>query len=139
MFIPDYLRQQVVHRAQSRCEYCGISQDGQEAAFHIDHVLPVIAGGATTLDNLALACVSCSLRKGARRKSSDPKTGKRVLLFNPRRDLWRLHFRWHEIRVIRLSPTGRATVEALQMNRPVAEAIRHHEKARGLHPPPGHL
>jgi hypothetical protein len=29
---------------------------GQEATFHVDHVVPVIAGGPDTGDNLALAC-----------------------------------------------------------------------------------
>lgn len=39
--IPDDLRQLVIKRAQSRCEYCGLSQHGQAATFHIDHIVPV--------------------------------------------------------------------------------------------------
>jgi hypothetical protein len=35
--IPSRLRDQVVRRAGNRCEYCGLSQVGQEALFHIDH------------------------------------------------------------------------------------------------------
>ena len=61
--ISPSLRAEVEHRAAGRCEYCRLSQLGQEAAFHIDHVVPRTAGGPTTLDNLALACVSCPLRK----------------------------------------------------------------------------
>ena len=38
------------------------SQLGQVATFHIDHIVPVVADGETTSANLALACVSCSLR-----------------------------------------------------------------------------
>jgi 5-methylcytosine-specific restriction endonuclease McrA len=64
--IPASLRRFVIQRADNRCEYCGISQIGQVATFHIDHIAPVMAGGETTAENLALACVSCSLRKGAR-------------------------------------------------------------------------
>jgi len=30
------LRQSVVMRAANRCEYCCLSQEGQEATFHID-------------------------------------------------------------------------------------------------------
>ena len=60
MTVPAQLRRQVIQRAQNRCEYCGLAQEGQEAAFHTDHVVPVLAGGETTLSNLALACVSCS-------------------------------------------------------------------------------
>ena len=73
--IPAQLRRLVIERAAGRCEYCGLSQEGQEATFHIDHITPVVAGGATIETNLALACVSCSLRKGARQTAIDPQTG----------------------------------------------------------------
>ena len=71
--ISGRLRRLVVKRAKGRCEYCGLSQEGQEATFHIDHIVPRVSGGPTTLDNLALACVSCSLRKESRRSARDPK------------------------------------------------------------------
>jgi 5-methylcytosine-specific restriction endonuclease McrA len=48
-------------------QYCHLAQKGQEATFHVDHILPKAVGGRTTAANLALACVSCSLRKEARR------------------------------------------------------------------------
>src|SRR5271166_4699354 len=66
MVIPANLRRQVIERAANCCEYCGLAQTGQEATFHVDHIVPVVAGGQSTLENLALACVSCSLRKSAR-------------------------------------------------------------------------
>lgn len=131
MTIPAKERRHVIHRAENRCEYCGLSQAGQEAAFHVDHVVPVTSGGATTLDNFALACVSCSLRKGARQKALDPDTGEEVALFNPRREVWRQHFCWDGLSVVGLTPTGRATVAALSMNRPLALAIRREEAIRG--------
>ena len=53
--IAPMLRDEVVFRAGSRCEYCQLSQVGQEATFHIDHVTPRAAGGKTISDNLALA------------------------------------------------------------------------------------
>ncbi|MGP8235676.1 MAG: HNH endonuclease [Limisphaerales bacterium] len=62
MAIPASLRREVRERAEERCEYCGLAAAAQEAAFHIDHVIPVVVGGLMNLDNLALACVSCSLR-----------------------------------------------------------------------------
>ena len=129
------LRAEVEHRAGGRCEYCRLSQLGQEAAFHIDHVVPRAAGGPTTLDNLALACVSCSLRKWAKQTAIDPDTGEELPLFNPRTDTWGEHFRWDTQRVVPLTPTGRATIAALAMNRPLILAIRHEETARGRHPP----
>ncbi len=67
-YIPDRLRQLVIERANNRCEYCGLAQVGQAATFHVDHVIPIAAGGETVEENLALACVSCSLRKGAKRQ-----------------------------------------------------------------------
>jgi hypothetical protein len=134
--IPAALRDEVVLRAGSRCEYCGLSQAGQEAAFHVDHVVPRIAGGPTELNNLALACVSCSLRKWARRSAPDPETGEDAPLFSPRGQVWGDHFRWEGAVAVPLTPTGRATVVALAMNRPLAVAIRLEEAGRGRHPPP---
>jgi 5-methylcytosine-specific restriction endonuclease McrA len=72
----------VRERAQECCEYCLLPQSSQEAAFHIDHILPRVVGGATVEDNLALACVSCSLRKGARTHSMDSDIPVRI--FDPR-------------------------------------------------------
>jgi len=135
MTIPADARRQVIRRAEDRCEYCGLSQAGQEALFHVDHIVPVIAGGTAALDNLALACVSCSLRKGARQQAPDPNTGKAMPLFHPRREVWERHFRWDGARILGLTPTGRATVAALSMNRPLALAIRQEEAVRGRHPP----
>jgi hypothetical protein len=101
----------------------------------VDHVVPVTAGGTAALDNLALACVSCSLRKGARRQAPDPNTGKEVSLFHPRQEVWERHFRWDGVRILGLTATGRATVAALSMNRPLALAIRREEAIRDRHPP----
>ena len=133
--IPARLRRLVALRAVGRCEYCGLSQEGQEATFHVDHILPRAGGGLTRAENLALACVSCSLRKEARRSAIEPSSGRRVALFHPRRQRWRDHFRWDGVRILGLTPTGRATVAALQMNRPLILAIREEQALRGRHPP----
>lgn len=135
--IPAVLRRLVVDRAGDRCEYCGLPQRTQEATFHIDHIVPRSAKGPTRADNLALACVSCSLRKEARGSAIDPATGRTVRLFHPRRDLWRDHFRWEGSRIIPLTPTGRATVAALRMNRPLILAIREQDRRRPRTPGPG--
>jgi hypothetical protein len=133
--IPRTLTELVFLRAGNRCEYCGLSQLGQEATFHIDHVVPRASGGPTTEDNLALACVSCSLRKWAKETAVDPESGDEVRLFNPRQMAWADHFRWDGERVVPLTPTGRATAAAVAMNRPIILAIRQEEAARGRHPP----
>lgn len=87
--------------------------------------MPRSASGETALPNLALACVSCSLRKGARQAADDPQTGEPAVLFNPRQHGWDEHFQASaDGRVTGLTPTGRATIELLRMNRPVAVALR---------------
>ena len=126
---------EVTLRARGRCEYCRLSQLGQEATFHIDHVTPRAAGGPTVRENLALACVSCSLRKWVKRTATDPQTGDDVPLFHPRTDVWAEHFRWEGAIVVPLTAVGRATAAALAMNRPMIVAIRLEESARGRHPP----
>jgi hypothetical protein len=130
--IPSALREEVTLRAGNRCEYCRLSQIGQEATFHIDHAIPRAAGGPTTADNLALACVSCSLRKWAHQMAPDPESGEEVPLFNPRSQVWTEHFRWDGQVVVALTPTGRATAAVLALNRSVILAMR--RPAVGIRP-----
>jgi hypothetical protein len=134
--IPISLRRLVVHRSGDRCEYCGLSQAGQVATFHIDHIIPEVAGGSTTAANLALACVSCSLRKGARQLIEDPSTGEMVAIFHPRQQIWKEHFDWNDVEAIGLTAVGRATIDALSLNRPIMSAIRAEERFFNRHPPP---
>jgi 5-methylcytosine-specific restriction endonuclease McrA len=47
-----------------RCRYCGATaSDGVK--LHIDHIVPVVAGGETSIDNLVAACEQCNLGKAA--------------------------------------------------------------------------
>jgi hypothetical protein len=66
----------------------------------------------------------------------DLESGEDVPLFNPRTQSWAEHFRWAGQRVVPLTSTGRATVNALAINRPLIIGIRQEESARGRHPPP---
>lgn len=133
-YISEKLRRLTINRADNRCEYCQLAQAGQEATFHIDHIIPVNAGGLTTSRNLALACVSCSLRKAARQTALDPQTNTDALLFHPRRDRWAEHFSWEGVQLRGLTAKGRAIFAALEMNRPLILAIRAEEVLRGRHP-----
>jgi hypothetical protein len=134
-YIPVHLRRLVIDRAAYRCEYCQLSQEGQEATFHIDHIIPTSIGGETNAENLALACVSCSLRKAARLSSVDPSSGKEAPLYNPRSDDWHEHFKREGDYIEGLTATGRATIVALNMNRVLALAIRREETILGRYPP----
>ncbi len=123
--IPVSMVDQVRRRDGEICDYCRLPQASQEATFHVDHVQPRSLGGPTTLTNLALACVTCSLRKAARTSAVDPKSRQRVPLFNPRADVWADHFSFTPTWRIRgRSQTGRATIECLVMNRTAIVLIR---------------
>jgi len=122
-------------RASDRCEYCRIAQISQEATFHVDHVIPRAIGGVTLLENLALACVSCSLRKGARTSATDPDTGDATQLFHPRLHVWSDHFGTDASgEILGLTAMGRGTVVLLSMNRVLAIAIRREEHSRDRWP-----
>ena len=136
---PVSLRSQVAKRAGHRCAYCGLAQEGQAATFHLDHIVPIFARGKTVLDNLALACINCSLRKGARQTATDPQTGRSARLFHPRQQKWNHHFRWAEEKIIAITAVGRGTISALGLNSGENEIIRSFERILGRHPPPGHL
>jgi len=104
----------------------------------VDHIIPEAAGGQTVWDNLCVACHSCNEFKGALTEAEDPVSGTRVRLFHPRRDKWYELFRWNEdgSLIIGLSPEGRATAAALNMNHPDLTEARRRWACVGWHPPP---
>ncbi|MEG4293616.1 hypothetical protein Q5692_33470 [Microcoleus sp. C2C3] len=59
-----------------------------------------------------------------------------VYIFNPRQQRWNTHFVWNAVEAIGLAAIGRATVQALDLNRSSMWAIRAEEELRGRHPPP---
>ncbi|MBC6473749.1 MAG: hypothetical protein GDA48_13800 [Hormoscilla sp. GM102CHS1] len=67
----------------------------------------------------------------------DPQTGEEIALFNPRKQNWTEHFNWSEdlIQLIGQTPCGRATIEALALNRPGVVNLRQLLLLAGLHPP----
>lgn len=135
--VPKAIERLVRERARHRCEYCLASEWLTGQASEIDHILPRALGGETTEDNLCLACSACNGHKLHRAEATDPETGEVISLFNPRRQAWNDHFRWSEDGryLYGLSPTGRATVELLKVNRPLAVAARTVWVSVGRHPP----
>lgn len=132
--IPLFLRRLVIRRADNRCEYCLLSQKGQEATFHVDHIVPIASGGKTAPENLALSCVSCSLRKGAREFVTSESSKDKIRLFNPRNDKWDEHFEWDGFVIRGITEIGKATVDLLKVNRRLMLAIREEEYGVGRHP-----
>lgn len=139
VYISLALRELVIRRAKGCCEYCRTPGRYSPEVFEVEHVLPVSAGGQTTPDNLALACPACNRYKGSRQTATDPETGVDIPLFNPRAQRWQDHFRWSDdlIEIVGQTPTGRATVSLLHMNRPAVCHFRVALKALGLHPAVG--
>lgn len=104
-------------RAGNRCEYCQLHQDDSPlAVLHIEHILPKKHGGRDHLDNLALACIDCNLKKGPNLTGIDPETNVLTELFHPRHHRWQEHFGWDGIYLVGKTAIGRTTVRVLDMN-----------------------
>lgn len=94
-------------------------------------------GGKTEEANLWLACPRCNSHKADRTAARDPESGRMVRLFNPRRQIWANHFAWSPAgdEVVGKTATGRATVQALHLNRAALVAARRAWIMVGWHPP----
>lgn len=132
MNVPADLAAAVRVRAANRCQYCLMHQSLQGATFHVEHIIPRAKGGACELSNLALACPGCNLHKADRTMAIDPESGVSVSLFHPVRQVWPEHFRFSDDRIESLTPTGRATLVALDLNHPRRRRIRVAEMRLGL-------
>jgi len=104
---------------------------------HVEHIIPIAAGGASTEENLWLACPLCNGYKGVQTHAVDPESSTHASLFNPRQQTWGEHFRWSEdgTHIIGTTPTGRATVQALKLNNEYLVPARARWVAAGWHPP----
>jgi hypothetical protein len=138
--VSSELRRRVRLRAQNLCEYCRTLMDFTGHEFTIDHIIPEAKGGLSDFANLCFCCFWCNNFKQARTHVRDLRTGRLVPLFNPRADQWDDHFRWSPTftRVIGRTPVGRATVEALRLNRQSLVSARRIWVKHGLHPPELH-
>ena len=135
--IPSRLRGEVIAKSGGRCAYCQSLDELMGDTFEVDHIIPQSAGGATSLDNLCLSCPTCNRHKAARLTAQDPVSGSEMPLFHPHQQTWGDHFAWSNdgAQVIGLTPVGRATRDALQMNRSAMVQLRRYWAALNLHPP----
>lgn len=131
------LRQTIASLAGNRCGYCLTPQSFTAMPMHVEHIVPVMAGGTSTLDNLWLACPLCNGFKGAQTQAVDPPSGELVALFNPRQQIWSDHFAWSRdgLQIVGVSACGRATVVALRLNNALLVAARRRWVLAGWHPP----
>ncbi len=130
-------RQRVRAQAGNRCGYCLSPQHLVPGQLEIEHIIPSGRGGTDAEDNLWLACRLCNGFKGVQTEAVDPVTGQRRRLFDPRRQSWSEHFTWSPdgTRILGLTPCGRATVIALQLNNLIAVTVRRFWVNAGWHPP----
>lgn len=131
------VRERIAETTGYRCGYCATSEFTVGYRLIVDLILPMARRGKPVLENLCLACAACNQFKGARVQARDPITGRRVRLFNPRRQEWKSHFRWNEdgTEIVGLTACGRTTVTALEMNRPEIVAARSFWVQVGWWPP----
>lgn len=136
-YVPVELERQVRLDADHHCGYCRISEAITGMTLTIDHIIPEAAGGQTIRENLWLACERCNRCKANRTAAVDPSTGQIAPLFNPRTQQWDQHFSWSAdgTQVVGLTPIGRATISALQINHALATIARKLWVSVGWHPP----
>ena len=127
----------VAERARGCCEYCKSQARFATQPFSSDHIIPRHAGGKTTLDNLALACQGCNNHKYTKTEALDPVSKNVVSLYHPRQQSWHDHFTWNNdfTLMLGLTPVGRATIQALHLNREELINLRRVLFAMGAHPP----
>jgi diadenosine tetraphosphate (Ap4A) HIT family hydrolase len=63
-YVSGTIRYEVLKRAKSRCELCGISYEVK--ALEVDHIVPRSRGGTDDITNFQALCYSCNAAKGNR-------------------------------------------------------------------------
>jgi hypothetical protein len=99
--------------------------------------MPRSKGDTSDLDNLAIACQGCNNFKYSYAHAIDPITGESVPIYHPRKHIWCDHFIWTKdvTQMLGLTPTGRATIERLRLNREGVVNLRQVLYAIDQHPP----
>ena len=126
----------VAARAGHRCEYCRAPEAIFNFPFEVEHIIPSAHGGTDEDVNIALACRACNVSKADALTGADEGSGADAPLFHPRRSAWADNFSVERESglIVGLTPTGRATVARLQMNRPLQLAARLQWTRLGLFP-----
>jgi HNH endonuclease len=135
--VPLPMQRVVFERAKGYCEYCQMPAAFSSSSFNFEHIIPLVKNGLTTLLNLAYSCGGCNAHKKDKTEALDPLTRQLMPLFNPRTDTWSDHFQWSDddLQIIGITPTGRATVQLLKVNRDGNINLRRLLIMAELHPP----
>lgn len=135
--LPFALRREVAAQFNFRCAYCQSQEAVLGMRFTVDHIIPEVFGGGSEMTNLCLACWDCNLAKGQRVAAPDPLTKRLTPLYHPRQQAWQEHFEWENegLRLVGKTAWGRATIDALTLNREVLLQARRLWIEVGWHPP----
>jgi len=135
--ISNETRRKIREAAENRCGYCLSHQRYTMSKLEIEHIVPKSKGGSDAEENLWLSCGLCNRYKGTQTEALEAETQTIAALFNPRRQIWTEHFAWSadETQIIGVTPTGRATVNALKLNNEIAVEVRRNWILAGWHPP----
>lgn len=93
-----------------------IAEEDTGLGCEVAHIISEKHGGATRIDNLAMACVFCNSAKGSDIGSIILENGVFVRFFNPRSDRWSEHFQLKDYRIEPLTEIGIVTARILQFN-----------------------
>ncbi|MGH1393152.1 MAG: HNH endonuclease [Trichormus sp.] len=137
VYISVELQRKIRAKFADCCAYCRTAEYLTVSTFEFEHILPISAGGKTSFENLCLSCPSCNRYKASRQTALDRETQQEVFLFHPQQQLWSEHFAWSEdvTEITPLTSVGRATIDALKMNRSQLIRVRKMWVKLGEHPP----
>jgi len=104
----------------------------------VEHIVLQVKGGSDDAANLAWSCQGCNQHKFTAVSGTDTLTARKVRLYHPRLLHWNRHYEWSEdrLRMVGKTPTGRATIERLKLNRFGVVNLRRSLLATDEHPPP---
>ncbi|MBI1764350.1 MAG: HNH endonuclease [Acidobacteria bacterium] len=135
--VAEPIKQRVRQAAGNRCGFCLGEQRRILGILEIEHIIPLARGGTDEESNLWLSCSLCNCYKWTQTTALDPETFAVAPIFNPREQAWAEHFCWDEsgANILGLTPIGRATVNTLRLNNPIAVEVRKGWVEAGWHPP----
>lgn len=136
-YISNALKEKIRQQAKFRCGYCLRSELLIGMPMEFEHLIPLALGGQTVEENLWLSCRRCNEFKGIQIQGFDLEISENAPLFNPRIQVWSEHFSWNidGTEVIGITPIGRVTVNALNLNEGIIVVTRHLWVSVGWFPP----